>query len=121
MPTLSPDQWRALAPYLDEALGMSEEERTPWLASLRRQDAALAEQLESLLREHEALSSEGFLEQGFVGLPAGSALAGLRLGPYTLRTQIGQGGMGNIWLAERSDDRFERQVAVKFLNLAFLG
>ena len=34
---------------------------------------------------------------------------------------IGRGGMGTVWLAERSDGRFERKAAVKFLNLALTG
>ena len=38
-----------------------------------------------------------------------------------LVSQIGQGGMSSVWLAERSDGRFERRVAVKFLNLALIG
>ena len=29
--------------------------------------------------------------------------------------------MGSVWLAERNDGRFERQVAVKFLNIALMG
>jgi serine/threonine-protein kinase len=29
--------------------------------------------------------------------------------------------MGSVWLAERSDGRFERRVAVKFLNIALMG
>ena len=29
--------------------------------------------------------------------------------------------MGSVWLAERTDGRFERRVAVKFLNLALVG
>src|SRR4029077_4891275 len=40
---------------------------------------------------------------------------------YILVSQIGQGGMGSVWLAERNDGRFERQVAVKFLNVALMG
>jgi serine/threonine protein kinase len=36
-------------------------------------------------------------------------------------SQIGQGGMSSVWLAERNDGRFERQVAVKFLNVALMG
>ena len=48
-------------------------------------------------------------------------VAGQTVGPYTLISQIGQGGMGSVWLAERSDGRFERRVAVKFLNIALVG
>ena len=41
----------------------------------------------------------------------------MAVGAYTLASQIGQGGMGSVWLAERSDRRFERRVAVKFLSV----
>ena len=40
MSTLSPDQWQALSPYLDQALAMSDEERAAWLASLGEQNPA---------------------------------------------------------------------------------
>ena len=45
-------------------------------------------------------------------------LTGEKLGAYKLISHIGEGGMSNVWLAERSDGRFARQVAVKFLRLA---
>jgi eukaryotic-like serine/threonine-protein kinase len=48
-------------------------------------------------------------------------LVGRRIGAYTLVSRIGMGGMGTVWLAERSDGRFERQTAVKFLSLALAG
>lgn len=46
------------------------------------------------------------------------SLAGQKIGAYTLLSPIGQGGMGSVWLAERSDGRFERRVAVKFLHFS---
>jgi hypothetical protein len=91
MPTLSPDQWQALSPHLDEALGMTEEERLIWLSSLRDQNPALVEQLEMLLREYRALAAEGFLENRSVRLPGRSGLAGQTIGVYTFVSQIGQG------------------------------
>jgi eukaryotic-like serine/threonine-protein kinase len=121
MVTLSPDQWQALSPYLDEALVMTEKERSLWLSDLRSRNQGMAEQVEMLFREHRALSEEGFLENGSVGLPRTSGLQGQTLGAYTLVSQIGHGGMGSVWLAQRSDGRFERQVAVKFLNIALMG
>src|SRR5262249_9320702 len=42
-------------------------------------------------------------------------------GTHRLVAPLGQGGMGSVWLAERSDGRFERRVAVKFLNIALMG
>jgi eukaryotic-like serine/threonine-protein kinase len=49
------------------------------------------------------------------------SLAGQTVGAYTLESQIGQGGMGRVWLASRNDGRFERRVAVKFLHANFVG
>src|SRR5580692_7740399 len=121
MSTLSPDQWQALSPYLDQALAMTDDERAAWLSQLGEQDPALAAQLGALLDEHQVLAREGFLENRRFGLPNAAGLAGQKLGPYTLISQIGQGGMGSVWLARRSDGRFERQVALKFLNIALLG
>jgi len=120
MSTLSPDQWQALSPYLDEALAMSDDARAAWLSSLHERDPALAAQLGEFLDEHRLLVQEGFLEKGSPALP-GPGLAGQTVGPYTLISQIGQGGMGSVWLAQRSDGRFERRVAVKFVNLALAG
>ena len=48
-------------------------------------------------------------------------LAGRQIGAYTLVSPIGTGGMGTVWLAKRSDGRFERRTAVKFLKLALAG
>jgi eukaryotic-like serine/threonine-protein kinase len=121
MPSLSPDQWQALSPYLDEALAMDEKERTTWLAKLKADSPELAGQLEQLFAEHQALSQERFLEDTVKDLPRTAVPARQSLGPYTLVSQIGQGGMGTVWLAERADGRFHRRVAVKFLNLALMG
>ena len=116
-PTL--DQWRTLSPILDKALELEGEDRLKWIHS---QDPELARELESMLREHRFLAEAGFLENTIVEVPPTDAtLAGQTLGVYKLVSEIGQGGMGSVWLAERSDGRFERQVAVKFLNLALMG
>jgi tetratricopeptide (TPR) repeat protein len=50
-----------------------------------------------------------------------ASLAGQIVGSYTLVSPIGQGGMGTVWLARRSDGRFEGRAAVKFLNAALVG
>jgi serine/threonine protein kinase len=121
MSTLNPDSWQAASPYLDEALGMPDEERAAWLASLHERDPSLAALLQKLLDEHRLLAQERFLEQSPVSLPVQPVLAERSIGPYTLVSAIGQGGMGTVWLGERSDGRFERRVAVKFLNIALAG
>jgi len=121
MSKLSPEQWQALSPYLDRALELADDERSAWLAALRSEHPAVASQLEMLLGELRALHEEGFLEEKTPHLPRGQGRAGQELGVYTLISQIGHGGMGTVWLAERNDGRFERRVAIKMLNIALMG
>ena len=107
MRTLTPEQWRTLSPYLDEVLDMAPEKRPSWLNNLQEKDAELASTLQTLLLEQQQLQGEAFLQGSLPRFSTG--LAGQTLGAYTLVSQIGQGGMGTVWLARRSDGRFERQ------------
>ena len=118
MPALTPGQWQEISPHLDHALSLSEGERMTWLAAFRAQRSDLADLLEKLLDEHRALAQEQFLENEPPRPTNEPSLIGETLGPYKLISRIGEGGMGNVWLAERIDGRFERQVAVKFLHFA---
>jgi serine/threonine protein kinase len=119
MRTLTPEQWRNLSPYLDEMLELGPEKRESWLQSLNEKDAEMASTLQTLLAEQRQLQGEAFLESSLPRFSPG--LAGQTLGAYTLISQIGQGGMGTVWLAHRSDGRFERQAAVKFVSIALAG
>jgi serine/threonine protein kinase len=118
---LDKDRWQAVGPYLEQALGMDAGERLAWLQIFRASDPALAADLDELLREHAALLNEGFLEGESPINPPETTLSGQTVGAYTLESLIGQGGMGSIWLARRSDGRFEGHSAIKFLNAAIGG
>src|SRR5262245_15530965 len=117
-PGLDPERWKVLSPYLDEALDLSSAERLAWLAGLRARDAALAGQLETLLAEYDRVEVEEFLARDPVARPT---LVGQTVGAYTLRSPIGQGGMGSVWMADRSDGRYEGVAAVKLLNASLVG
>lgn len=118
MSTLDPERWQAISPYLDHALSLSETERVEWLAAFRVQKPDLGSFLEKLLNEYGALAQEHFLEGQPVRPATEPSFTEETLGAYKLISRIGEGGMGDVWLAERIDGRFERQVAVKFLNFA---
>ena len=126
MSNLSPERWRAVSPHLDRALDLSDAERAACVESLRAQDPALAADLEALLEEHRTLTRHGFLEQPAapppgVARPVAPSLEGQVFGAYTLVSPIGEGGMGTVWLARRSDGRYEREVAIKVPGVSLLG
>ena len=121
MSVLGKDRWRALEPYLDQALKMEPAERGTWLEGLKAHDPKLAADLQELLAENEEASRKRFLEGAPTRPELASSLAGQPVGAYTLIEPIGQGGMGSVWLARRSDGRFEGRVAVKLLNASLVG
>ena len=130
MPQMDPERWRAASPRLDEALELAEDERAQWLAALREEDPKLADDVTVLLQEYDDTRRDRFLEaklellfdksadDGAAGVDP-SALAGRIVGAYRLVSQIGQGGMGVVWLADRCDGQFEGRVAVKLLDIHF--
>ena len=121
MPDIDPARWRDLSPLLDELLDLSAEGRAARLAALRTNQPTVADDLQMLLARLQALESSKFLEDDPAAVLKQTSLAGVTLGAYTLESIIGHGGMGSVWLARRSDGRFEGKAAVKLLNFALLG
>ena len=121
MPVISAERWQTASPHLDRMLDLPASERDASLLSLWGRDAEVAADVEAMLAEHRVLADEGFLSHSALIQPEESALAGQTLGAYKLVSPIGQGGMGSVWLAERSDGRFHGRAALKLLNAALLG
>ena len=93
-------------------------ERHAFLDGACGDDAGLRAQVEGLLQAHEAAGS--FLEQPlFEPSPTLDPTAGERpgtvIGPYKLLQQIGEGGMGGVWMAEQSQP-VQRRVALKIIK-----
>ncbi|WP_428503112.1 protein kinase domain-containing protein [Roseateles sp.] len=124
-------RWARLSPLLDELLDLAPEQRPARLQALRQQaelgpelSTDLIEDLAELLRRQEALEAEDFLASPALSVAEAASAhnqAGQTVGAYTLEREIGQGGMGTVWLARRTDGRFEGQVAIKFLTTGLLG
>ena len=75
--------------------------------------AHLLEPLEPALRERVRELLAHMAEDDLQAPTATDDIAGQRLGPYVLLERLGQGGMGEVFLAQRADGAFDRQVAVK--------
>ena len=117
MTAASLSQWPRLSLLLDELLDLDPPALAQRLAVLREQDPDLAEAAQALLGRMTSIDRDGFL-QASPRLP-GEALAGQTVGAYQIERELGQGGMGAVWLARRTDGRFEGQVAIKFLAAGF--
>lgn len=113
--------WRRISPHLDHALNLPPDGRASYLEALRTTDGEAAGELDALLSAHAAATAEGFLECSPVPQLVAVPVAGQRIGAYRLVAEIGAGGMGIVWLAEREDGRFQRRVAIKFLSLTLVG
>jgi hypothetical protein len=113
--TLGEHTWADIEPYLDHALELSASDRQDYVNRLAAEHPSIATALNELLVDRDELQAKGFLDQP-VRVPADSSLIGQQVGPYTIDSLIGRGGMGEVWLAHRSDGRFEGQFALKFLD-----
>ena len=111
-----------LSRLLDEALDLEPALAAAWLAALPEEHAHLRSKLAEMLATHLAEGHLAFMAEG--PKLAGSidetvARANELIGPYRLIREIGHGGMGAVWLAERADGTFKRLVALKLPRLAW--
>jgi serine/threonine protein kinase len=120
--SLLPKHWKELEPVLDAALDLASERRATYLDAACPGKADLRAEIESLLLSCE--QSAGYLVQPATVLCAEllesaeeiSPAAGTRIGSYRVVAEAGRGGMGTVFLAERADDQYRKQVALKLVR-----
>jgi serine/threonine-protein kinase len=100
----------------EDALEVPTEHRARWLAERCGTDTELRREVELLLTAHD--------QPGLLDSPAAGDVAavltdptrGRHVGPYRVLRELGRGGMGVVYLAERDDGQYRRRVAVKVLR-----
>ena len=125
--------WPALSALLDEALALPAGERSAWLAALPGERSALRETLARLLEVAPGVETDELLaalprfgapgaeagETGEACDPLAAPAPGDPVGPYRLLSELGRGGMGAVWLAERADAQPRRKIALKLPHLGW--
>ena len=116
-PTITNDNWHEIQALFDATVGLSREEQTAYLNEHCSGDPFIRNNVEKLLKadtlNHNVLRNVINAEASDFLL---SAHPGERLGAYRLIKEIGKGGMGSVFLAERDDDEYKKQVCVKLLS-----
>jgi eukaryotic-like serine/threonine-protein kinase len=113
----NPARWQRLKNILADALEQTSfEERTAVLRRSCGDDTTLLREAEELLA-HDTTAFEEFADFAATRLKNGERdRVGERLGAYELVKELGRGGMGAVYLAERADGQFEKRVAIKVLK-----
>lgn len=106
-------QWARLSAELDVLLDLEPGAREARLDELAHDDPGLASELRRLLLLED--DSADFLSRPVLP-PSGLMVAGNEVGPYRLERLLGEGGMGQVWLAARADGLYQRRVALKLLR-----
>jgi serine/threonine protein kinase/Flp pilus assembly protein TadD len=133
MPTpFTPEEWARIEMILDEVLELEPGERAAALDRVCAGDPRLRAHVEGLVAVDAGAKA-------FFETPAAEYAAGLvrvsseasadidaeqpgdRIGPYRIIKEIGRGGMGRVFLADRADGQFEQHVALKLVGSGYAG
>jgi serine/threonine-protein kinase len=116
---MTPERWRRLQDVFHGAAGLDPVKRPAFLDGACAGDAELRREVEDLIassRDAEELPDQ-VMRAASAALGSAPPM-GTRAGPYRIIGELGQGGMGRVFLAMRDDDQFQRRVAVKVAHAA---
>jgi eukaryotic-like serine/threonine-protein kinase len=117
-------RWQRVASLFDEAVELEGAERAAHLDACCAGDEALRADVESLLQSDadgtglaaRLIDSPAMSREAWRELTASSSVVGLTIGPWRVVREIGRGGMGVVYLAERADGQYEQRAALKLVR-----
>ena len=116
---MDPARWQKLQDLFAAARALQGDAREELLRSAGREDHDLVDQVRSLL---EADRQPGIMDEVAPKLASVAALINDvlpdRIGAYRITGELGRGGMGVVYRAERADGQFNQRVAIKLIHTA---
>ncbi|HEX8889254.1 MAG TPA: protein kinase, partial [Pyrinomonadaceae bacterium] len=128
---MTPERWKKIEDVFQTAIDLPLGERRQYIAEACSGDPELREQVEVLITQHDEagdfIESPAFAITDFrnaatpiVDTPTldtfDDPVIGRQIGAYRVAREIGRGGMGAVYLAERADSEFRRRVAIKLIK-----
>jgi serine/threonine-protein kinase len=117
---MEPERWRQIKELLNATLDEEPHARHSFLRDRCGADEELCREVRSLLASHEQVGD--FIEAPAVNIPEevfdawlDEARTGEQIGHYKILREVGSGGMGTVYLAERADE-FRLRVALKIVK-----
>ena len=119
---LAAAQMREISRLLDEALPLDAAARERWLEGIAPEYQDLLPALRQALScaDSSELATLPKIEADRSPVTLSTMKPGERVGPYQLLRELGAGGMAEVWLAQRADGAYRRNVALKLPMLARL-
>lgn len=120
---MTPERWQQVKQVLHAALERDPAQQRAFLAAACAGDAALRGEVESLLACQEkedgdliercAIDAARLRRSAQVNT---ATMTGHHVGSYRVVQELGRGGMGAVYLAERDDEHYQQRVAIKFIK-----
>lgn len=136
---MTPNRWQQIEEIFQSAIDLAPDEREKFVESRSGGDLELKKEVEKLLSDFDSaadfIESPVWTDSRFLNSVArneikdsldrkikpqkrgaSASMLGKRIGVYELTEEIGRGGMGAVYLAERADGEFRQQVAIKLIK-----
>src|SRR4030095_15515373 len=118
---MKPETWNLVKDIFSEAVELLPHERSAFIQDRSRGDESVIREVTALLQSDE--EAEAFIEDPAVDISRllvdETELAGKKIGPYLIESEVGRGGMGAVYKAVRADEHFEKLVAIKLIKRGF--
>ena len=118
---MTSDRWKEIEGIFERALELPADERAVFVQRNCNGDDKLRREVESLLESHASAGS--FIDEPSLFIAdeelkdnEGETPVGQFIGAYRIIREIGRGGMGAVYLAERADQQYKKQVAIKLIK-----